>query len=175
MNHSPPGSPVHGIVQARVLEWIAIASRGSSWPRSFALQADALPSEPPGKLSFCCCLVAQSCPTLATPWTEACQVPLSMRFSRQEGWSGAPFPFLQPCIHIHISALEASTYRPPPRPSRSSQSTGLSSQAIPHFPSASCFPVGVQTAVPPSEFISTSPSLPVFTSPFYTYLSGEIQ
>ena len=28
--------------------------------------------------------------TLATPWTEACQAPLSMGFSRQEYWSGLP-------------------------------------------------------------------------------------
>ena len=27
-----------------------------------------------------------------TPWTAACQAPLSMRFSRQEHWSGLPFP-----------------------------------------------------------------------------------
>ena len=37
------------------------------------------------------CLVAQSCLTLATPWTVTCQVPLSMGFSRQEHWSGLPF------------------------------------------------------------------------------------
>ena len=28
----------------------------------------------------------------ATPWTVAHQVPLSMEFSRQEYWSGLPFP-----------------------------------------------------------------------------------
>ena len=28
----------------------------------------------------------------ATPWTVACQTPLSMGFSRQEYWSGLPFP-----------------------------------------------------------------------------------
>ena len=28
----------------------------------------------------------------ATPWTVACQAPLSMQFSRQEYWSGLPFP-----------------------------------------------------------------------------------
>ena len=28
----------------------------------------------------------------ATLWTIACQVPLSMKFSRQEYWSGLPFP-----------------------------------------------------------------------------------
>ena len=34
MDYSPPGSSVHGIVQARILEWVAISfSRGSSWPR----------------------------------------------------------------------------------------------------------------------------------------------
>ena len=41
MDCSLSGSSIHGIFQARVLEWIAISfSRGS-------LQADALPSEPP--------------------------------------------------------------------------------------------------------------------------------
>ena len=29
----------------------------------------------------------------AIPWTVACQAPLSMGFSRQEYWSGLPFPF----------------------------------------------------------------------------------
>ena len=34
MDHSPPGSPVHGILQARILEWVAISfSRGSSGSR----------------------------------------------------------------------------------------------------------------------------------------------
>ena len=37
-------------------------------------------------------VVTTSCPALATPWTEACQVPLSMGFFRQEYWSGLPFP-----------------------------------------------------------------------------------
>ena len=45
---------VHGILQARILEWVAVPfSRGSSQPeikpRSPALQADSLPAEPPGK------------------------------------------------------------------------------------------------------------------------------
>ena len=30
--------------------------------------------------------------SFATPWTVACQAPLSMGFSRQEYWSGLPFP-----------------------------------------------------------------------------------
>ena len=34
VDHSPPGSSVRGILQARTLEWVAISScRGSSWPR----------------------------------------------------------------------------------------------------------------------------------------------
>ena len=34
MDHSPPGSSVRGIFQARVLEWVAVpSSRGSSQPR----------------------------------------------------------------------------------------------------------------------------------------------
>ena len=28
----------------------------------------------------------------ATPWTVACQAPLPMEFSKQEYWSGLPFP-----------------------------------------------------------------------------------
>ena len=36
----------------------------------------------------------QSCPTLVILWTVASQAPLSMEFSRQEYWSGFPFPTL---------------------------------------------------------------------------------
>ena len=37
-------------------------------------------------------MVAKLCLTLATPWTSALQAPLSMRFPRQEFWSGLPLP-----------------------------------------------------------------------------------
>ena len=37
-------------------------------------------------------LVTKLCLTFATPWTVALQAPLSMGFSRQEYWSGLPFP-----------------------------------------------------------------------------------
>ena len=52
------GSSVHGVFQARILEWVAIFfSRRSSWPRdwtrSLVLWADSLPSEPPGKPKSC--------------------------------------------------------------------------------------------------------------------------
>ena len=37
-------------------------------------------------------IVTKSCQTLVTPWTVACRAPLSVGFSRQEYWSGLPFP-----------------------------------------------------------------------------------
>ena len=37
-------------------------------------------------------LVSKLCLTLETPWPVARQAPLSMEFSRQEFWSGLPFP-----------------------------------------------------------------------------------
>jgi len=45
---------VHGIFQVRILEWIACSSPGDlpnpgTKPRSPALQADSLPTEPQGK------------------------------------------------------------------------------------------------------------------------------
>ena len=44
------------------------------------------------KDKLCVCVCAQLCQTLSTPWTAAHQAPLSMEFSRQETWSGLPFP-----------------------------------------------------------------------------------
>ena len=37
-------------------------------------------------------LVAKSCLTLETPWTNTHQAPLTMEFPGQEYWSGLPFP-----------------------------------------------------------------------------------
>ena len=53
---SPPGSPVYGILQARILECVAMPSLGHLPDpgiklRSPALQADSLPAEPPGKVN----------------------------------------------------------------------------------------------------------------------------
>ena len=52
---SPPGSSVHGILQARILEWVAYPFSGDllapgTEPRSPALSADSLLTEPAGKL-----------------------------------------------------------------------------------------------------------------------------
>ena len=57
MDYSLPGSSVHGIFQAKILEWVAISfSRDlpnpGIKPRSPALQADSLPSKPPGKPQY---------------------------------------------------------------------------------------------------------------------------
>ena len=53
MDYSPLDSSVRGILQARRLEWVAIPfSRGSSWPRSPAFQADSLPSKLPREALF---------------------------------------------------------------------------------------------------------------------------
>ena len=45
---------------------------------------------------FCfLCMYAQSCPTLCDPMDIAHQAPLSVKFPRQEYWSGLPFPTLR--------------------------------------------------------------------------------
>ena len=54
MDCSPPGSSVYEISQARILEWVAHFLLQGIFPteikpKSPALQADSLPSEPPGK------------------------------------------------------------------------------------------------------------------------------
>ena len=54
MDCSPPGFSVHGIMQARILEWVAMpSSRGSSQPRDwtwvFCIAGEFLTAEPPGK------------------------------------------------------------------------------------------------------------------------------
>ena len=70
---SPPGSPVPGILQARTLEWVAI-SFSNAW--KWKVKVKSL-----SRLRL-----------LATPWTAAYQAPPSIRFSRQEYWSGVPLP-----------------------------------------------------------------------------------
>ena len=49
--------------------------------------------------------------SLVIPWAVACQAPLSMEFSKQECWSGMPFPFPgdlpDPGIEPRFPALQA--------------------------------------------------------------------
>ena len=68
---SPPGFAVPGILQARTLEWVAIAF-SNAWKWKLKVK------------SLSCVRL------LATPWTIAHQAPPSMGFSRQEYWSGVP-------------------------------------------------------------------------------------
>ena len=70
-NGSLTGSPVPGILQARILEWVAI-SCSNAWKWKVKVKS----------LSRVWLLV--------TPWTTAHQAPPSMGFSRQEYWSGVP-------------------------------------------------------------------------------------
>ena len=73
-DRSPPGSPIPGILQARTLKWVAIFF-SNAWK---------------GKVKKVKSL--SHVPLLVTTWTEACQAPPSMGFSRQEYWSGVPLP-----------------------------------------------------------------------------------
>ena len=57
MDCSPPGSSVYGILEARILKWVAmLSSRGSSQPRDrthfscdFCIAGRFFTAEPPGK------------------------------------------------------------------------------------------------------------------------------
>ena len=69
--------------------WVA----GCKPLRSFILQWKQLSNTNfPLVNAVCCCFFAKSCLTLATPWTGAHLAPLLMGYSRQEYWSGLPFP-----------------------------------------------------------------------------------
>ena len=73
IDSSPPGSSVPGILQARILELVAISfSKAWKWKVKVKLLSRVW--------------------LLATPWTVAYQAPPSMGFSRQEYWSGVPLP-----------------------------------------------------------------------------------
>ena len=74
MDCSPPGSSVHEIFQARVLEWGAIAFSGTIVLLLLLLLSRF------SRVRLC-----------ATPEMAAHQAPLSLGFSRQEHWSGLPF------------------------------------------------------------------------------------
>ena len=70
---SPPGSPIPGSLQARILEWGAI-SFSNAWKWKVKVKS------------------LSRVRLLVTPWTAAHQTPPSMGFSRQEYWSGVPLP-----------------------------------------------------------------------------------
>ena len=75
MDHGPAGSSVHAILQARILEWVAISfSTDKVWSEVSEVKS------------------LSRVRLFVTPWIVAYQAPLSMGFSRQEYWSGVPLP-----------------------------------------------------------------------------------
>ena len=73
IDSSPLGSSIPGILQARTLEWVASSfSNAGKWNV---------------KVKF-----LSRVQLLATPWTAAYQAPPSMKFAKQEYWSGVPLP-----------------------------------------------------------------------------------
>ena len=83
LDGSPPGSPIPGILQARILVWVAI-SFSNAW--KWRVKVKSL----------------SRVRLLATPWTAAYQAPPSMGFSRQEYWSGVPLPSTSPQLLIEL-------------------------------------------------------------------------
>ena len=87
---SPPGSPVPGILQARILEWVAI-SFSNTWKRK--VKAKSL----------------SRVRLLATPWTAAYQAPPSMDFPGKSTGMGCHC-LLHMCVYIHIYVWIYITY-----------------------------------------------------------------
>ena len=94
MDCSPPGSSVHGILQARILERVPISySRGSYRTRNrtqvscTAAGFFTIWKKERKKVKSLGCVQL-----FVTPWTVAYQASPSMGLSRQEYWSGLPFP-----------------------------------------------------------------------------------
>ena len=89
MDCSPPGSSVHGIFQARVLEWVAIAFSYKQHEASTKSLDNLNSASTVG--TFVLSLLSRV-QLFATLWAVAHQAPLSMGFSKQEYQSGLPFP-----------------------------------------------------------------------------------
>ena len=128
MDCSLPGSSVNEIFQARILEWAAISfSRGSSQPRDrtqvscivgrrFTVWATREAFDFYSHNLNVSCFKGYTLDNLgkgevlmlsrlfATPRTAAHQAPLSMQFSRQEYWSGLPFPTPGDLLHQGIKS-----------------------------------------------------------------------
>ena len=103
MDCSLPGFSLHGILQARTLEWVAI-SFSNAWKWEVKVKS------------------LSRVWLLAPPWTVAYQAPPSLGFSRQEYWSGVPLPspgdFPNPGIEPGSPALQVDSLpsKPPGKP-----------------------------------------------------------
>ena len=104
-----------------------------------------------------------------TPWTVAYQAPLSMGFSRQEYWSGLPFP--QHILWFHFSSVQSFSRvrlfgthelqhaRPPcPSPSPGVHSNSHPSSRMPSSHLILCRPLFLLPPIPPSIRIFSNES-----------------
>ena len=94
IDSSPLGSSLPGILQARILEWVAI-SFSNAW--KWKVKGKSL----------------SRARLLATPWTAAYQAPPSMGFSRQEYQSGVPLPSPKEPNYIQIYHVMSHSRQPP--------------------------------------------------------------
>ena len=89
-HQDPMDYTVHGILQARILEWVVFPfSRGSSQPRDWtqvSRVAGGFFTSWATREAQCYFLIRVW--LYATPWTVVLQAPLSMEFSRQKYWCG---------------------------------------------------------------------------------------
>ena len=110
MDCSLPGFSIHGILQARILEWVAI-SFSNAWKWKVKVKS------------------LSRVRLFATLWTVAYQAPPSMGFSRQEYWSGVPLPsppIVSNCSLISLPFSNLFTSKPSYNPSdHTSENTHL--------------------------------------------------
>ena len=122
IDSSPPGCSVPGILQARILEWVAISFSDINWNWWYCWESWLEPGcwlqIPTARITWWILVYGKmlaldfaklySYPQIvmkeseiellshvwlfATPWTVARQALLSMGFSKQEYWIGLPFP-----------------------------------------------------------------------------------
>ena len=121
-----PGSSVHGILQTRILEWVAIPfSRGSSQFRDWTWVMHCR------QIFYHLLLLLSRFSRVwpcANPQTAAHQAPLSLGFSRQKHWSGLPFPSpMHACMLSRFSCVQPCG-TPCPAAHQAPLSTGLSRQ-----------------------------------------------
>ena len=136
MGYSPPGSSLHGISQARILEWVAIPfSRGSSQSRRPKPGDGFFTIRTIREADVLCCAVF-ICSVLYDPsqshvWQPA-RLLCSLGFSRQEYWSGLPCPpptdLPSSGIEPRSPALQANSLLS--EPSGKSKNTGVSTLSL---------------------------------------------
>ena len=110
MDYSPPGSSVHGILQARILESVAISFTGDfpdpgMEPGSPALAGRLFTTEPPGKPI---CFLAEAKLKKTGWWVPVCTGDLSW------GWTAAPSPSSSPTPSSYLLPFQGPCWWPIP-------------------------------------------------------------